>query len=105
MSNPSAATRQRVPTHFASNGRFLEASAWIKVAGNVLASFEANRHMFLRIGQRARTRQRSALDCSVGLPFLREAEGISYLRILPKISDDPFGSTDAIRPLALPSGQ
>ena len=40
MSNPSAATRQRVPTEFASNSRFLEASAWIKVASDFLASFK-----------------------------------------------------------------
>src|SRR5204862_4537782 len=47
MSHPSAATRQRVPAHFAGNGRFLEVGAWIKVAGNFLASFKANRHIFL----------------------------------------------------------
>jgi hypothetical protein len=47
MSHPSAATRQRVPAHFAGNGPFLEVGAWIKVAGNFLASFKANRHLFL----------------------------------------------------------
>jgi len=47
MSHPSAATRQRVPAHFAGNGRFLETGARIKVAGNFLVSFEVNRHMFL----------------------------------------------------------
>src|SRR5712691_6707193 len=75
MSHPSAATRQRVPAHFARNGRFLEAGARIKVASNFLASFKVNRHIFLLSRQKAQTRQRSAVDCYVGLPFLRGAKG------------------------------
>src|SRR2546428_8305250 len=47
MSHPSTATRQRVPAHFAGNGRFLEVCARVKVAGNFLASFKVNRHIFL----------------------------------------------------------
>src|SRR5690349_21514100 len=75
MSNPSTATSQRVSADFAGNGLFLVAGAWIKVAGNFLVSFKADRHRFLRIRQIVRTRQRSAVDCYVGLLFfLREAK-------------------------------
>src|SRR6266699_1932685 len=80
MSNPSTAARQRVPAHFAGDGRFLKAGAWIKVAGHFLASFKANRHMFLRMRQIVRTRRRSAVNCSVDLPFLGEAKDLRPLQ-------------------------
>src|SRR5438270_24558 len=75
MSHASTATRQRVPAHFAGNGRFLVVASWIKVAGNFLASFKVNRHLFLLSRQKAQTGQRSAVDCYVSLPFLRGAKG------------------------------
>src|SRR2546421_3591546 len=75
MSHPSTATRQRVPAHFAGNGRFLEVGPRIEVASNFLASFKLNRHMSSLADRKHRLDNEVLSIAMLVSPFLRRAKG------------------------------